>query len=292
MSTEETLKEKLARVERLENRFSDSFMAVQAADSRIADIEKSIKDIQSKLLTESKLNIELMNSLKSQTEKNKLLESNIGVLFTRLDQQKDLHDKHFDKYLTISKLESTSENLLNRIFALEKKQDKYAIAVAVAEDIKATNRRYDLLDNCLAEIRMQIQCSREDISRLTVSQNPVNKLLDSIKTKLEVNDVFCNVLSESLSALKTECESNSSKLLLDVFERIDRRIKEKLPTIDENRIALLVKELIKTEIANISVDSNNANLKYNNIDGQVKLLEKKIENLFLLLKKAEISKAT
>jgi septation ring formation regulator EzrA len=149
----------------------------------------------------------------------------------------------------------------------------------------------DVLQKDIDKLKVKIEENLDYLDKAIESNKKIGSSIEDLRYDLEFVATSHKSLAGEVKDLKEKIPARILQLELDTVKRIDKKIEEKIPEVNPDRIALAVKELIKVDLANVAADASNASLKYNNIGAQVQLIEKKIENLYLLIKKLEISKA-
>ncbi len=130
----------------------------------------------------------------------------------------------------------------------------------------------------------------------TISEEHGKKIVDIKQTAEttksntdQANALYDNMLKEINSAIKTN-HSNLSTLLKNLTDKTEGLMSSKVE--DENKdLGLLLDEAIadlKKSFQTSQIEVHNATLRTSNAATQIQIIEKKIENIYLLLKKFEL----
>jgi chromosome segregation ATPase len=290
--TDEELQEKFERIDRLEKAFSDAFTIVKTADTRLSTTEKSIKATQELADNLQKSAEAVKQNIQEIREHFKNSNNIYENLRAHLEQHKTLHLEHSEKYKKIEQLQVAVDDLISKITAIGKNQSQFAIAKEVEAVLEGHQREHTELFSQINLINTINKTNKIELEKINnkinfqVSQLSVlDKQQIELISQLDKSNSLINSIKKELRHEIDSFRSEIVKLLID-------KIHENLPAVDLTKISITVKEMIEKEIANISADAHNAYLKYNNIDAQVKLLEKRFENLALSIKKIELASIT
>jgi len=286
------LQEKLARVERLETKLSDSIITIQKADVRLNAIELSLENFQkaiNELAAVRPTQDRQADVFKKQIQDLFINFTNLGVL---VDSIKNITDKSFGYDQSIKSIGVSLADHTDRICKADAKMKLFSPE-------EQTNGRFTILQQVIGkdqkridELSTKIDADQNKIEQISSLQRACSSFHNEIKGNISDLDASIKKLSGDLNTAKVEYQNKLDKISADLSAKIDAKIKESIPSLDVQKIAEATKDLIKTDIAFIRVDSQNASLKYNNLDTQVALIEKRIESIFLMLKKLELKQAS
>jgi signal transduction histidine kinase len=265
-------------------------MTIQRFDQRIAGLENAVLKIQG---MQGKFAVALDEQTKigeKTVADLAQLSLDFDSLASRVDQHKILHNKHQEKYSVIDQVESALKTYVVRWGEVERRQNEFANKSSVEECKARTSLFADTLQAANKNLSTNELEDRESIKKLFANLSAISGDLSELRNKINALSSASDSTNNMIASGKVEWQSRLTKLVQDIGERIEKTVAEKAPAVDVQNVARIVKDMIKIELSNISIDSANASLKYNNLDAQVKLVEKKIENIFLVIKKMEISK--
>jgi chromosome segregation ATPase len=286
------LKEKLARIDRLEAKFSDSIMSVKGLDGRIKAVESFIQEAQNTSKDVKKSIKDVSDAVTSVASKSQSLESSIASVSSRLNEQQVLHDKHTQKCTEIDRNAAILGRVSVDVTKLQQKQGTFAEQSDVDEKHAINTVANAAIQKSVTSMQAIAQSNQDSIDKLSKSHTTLLHYFDDIRDRIE--DVISShtALSGLINDTKDDLNAKLSRLEATLTKNTDQKIQSIKPSIDPQGIATTVKGMVKTDIEHIATDASNASLKFNNLDNQVKLIEKKIENIYLLIKKAELAKSS
>lgn len=174
----------------------------------------------------------------------------------------------------------------------------------VAEDLKAYAKNESLISvkNGMMEAVNSIKPKIEYLfSSMESSANTAFVLQSSIDKLSEAGQALLSQLisvQNELTGLKKDCNFDFALLRSQIQKSIDS-VKDQVVTyMDNTKIEMIgspssmdsVKKSIASQMESIALDGSNAVLKSANNEQMIKLLEKKVENLSILMKKNEFNK--
>lgn len=266
---------------------------IQAYDQVLAEFANISSDLnlhgQRLFKLEEKLNA-LDISLKANATQIATLSSNVqkahDVLYGSLRKQGEAHNE----------LAKWSEENLGRLY-----RDSELHKVQLHnEDVERSKMRGFVLDvdKGLCDVKEALLEAQRKIATMT------NEAALFKKASKDSHDALRAHVTELLSSFKEMPEFNewATKIYIKVcneindrqkqfYQELDRRsqqLKEQLAS--DPYTADSVKKILKDDIDALSLDGKNAYIKASNAAQQIQLLEKKVENINLILKKYELNK--
>lgn len=201
----------------------------------------------------------------------------------------------------------------------EKKSiDEQATLVNVLKELGALRKEIEELKKKHNEALSMFVPKNEYVSSIQSINNVFTKLshdLDKVCANLKKFDSDLSVLNGKLSTQNSSLQSFSEEIGVSKkasqknqeeseykIGRLEDYLKHQVKSLEEalnkkvndfiSRPSELkgIRDELLNKIANSSMDSQNANLRSTNTDKQLQLQERKIENIYLLLKKYELTK--
>jgi chromosome segregation ATPase len=277
--------ERMKRIDRLDVKFTDGLILIQGVDQRISALEKSIKEIQSMLKgfhdvhEKSSKSIEKL-SLKVNSPAPVQNTSAVSKITEKLAEQN-------------SSLQQLSEamRLANEQVALLKNQVQ---THCLRSDLDS--QKYELqkfiadTKSDISLIKGRLQGHEETIAQIALSADSVEQKTRDLKSVCDNLIAAEDSFTSSLENLKEVFANRIDTMHRSLQNYVTATIKEKLPSLDLDKIVATTRDQIKKEIDLIATDASNASLKYNNVSAEINIITKKIENIYLLIRKLEISK--
>ncbi len=282
--------DRLAVVER---NYSVILEKIQSYDQILVEFANINSDLQ--------FNKESIDKLDAQfTATSLVLKEKLDVLYTRTNDTKKNQD------LVISSLndqriiqQQTSENLKTINKALQHDIDVlHANAGINAKEITKSQQSLSVLEKSLLDLKKCISTQSQSLIGMEHDQEgltyrvkthydelkaEINQLLTSFQELPQFNEwatkiyiKVCNEINEKQKAFYQELDKRSQQL------------QEKLAS--DPYTAESVKKILKNEMDALAMDGKNAYIKASNASQQIQLLEKKVENISLILKKYELNK--
>jgi len=192
---------------------------------------------------------------------------------------------------------SLKNNLSNTLNEVVKSKDNIRITVSILEDLTKKTNGYDekhsALANIVANFEAPISQCKDEISKINSSivelKNAYNNLsLLSAGLGTEISglskdyNVFCGRNKESIEKL----QANFTEFMNVVPKMIDSKISDIpipiIPSLDE------AKKTFQNQLEPVSLDAKNANLRAVNNESKIFVMEKRVEQLQLLLNKYQL----
>jgi chromosome segregation ATPase len=284
--------EKIARIERLETRFSDAFMSVQKKDEEIKQLESDIIGLRLHINDLFLSNSSLDDKISLSSAECKSLQDSISSMSVNIELNKSMHFNLQDRCKNIKQNEEILGRLCVDVSKLQVTELSYASKTDVAETKNLFSHENVDLKSKIIDLREKYQSQQVSLESHSKNIQAILQQLNEMSVQLKDTEASFDSMASSVGSAKKSFLNETESLKTSLEMKLDQKIKASLPSIDIKEIASTVKNMVKTDIEYIATDASNASLKYNNIDAKVTLIEKKIENIYLLLKKAEISKST
>ncbi len=210
------------------------------------------------------------------------------------DDYQAAQTRRFDNdfvYETNQKLQTLQMAIVN----LSENIDK-AVASQVSDhknsDIRISNFM-ELTINCLKEFRQQISDFQQEINAMNVLMDAFKKTLNECAKTSQVNEKF-SLIDDEIKRIYGQREA-FRKDFTQVLNRFSQEYDVKLKLCKEEILAIpseipSMKKVYDQKLELIELNGQNSVLRSSNNERQILLLEKKIENLYQLLKSIEITK--
>ena len=247
--------------------------------NHLLDINQQIKEANQK---NSSINSDIINNTNNTVRikeylDNKFLQidKNIKDLNKNIKELDQFHIKNSsyleEKISQLDKKPVYDQSAHERIsFLSEQNKEFHKTINGINSEI---NRKTDPLNSKIEMISSQI------LRLITDREDVINRFNDFTRLNKDSS-------SKTSHSLKDEIATREGVLRCLINEKIDA-LREKLTSIIPDKS---LKEEMNKKIDMVALDSSNAFLKSNNLSQQVIVLEKKIENINLLLKKYELNK--
>ena len=283
--------ERDARLERLDQKFSENVAIAQGLNGRISKIEKDQESFKESIENIKKLH-------QSVNETLNYLSANI---FTNIDDFRGRINSLDSNLLSMNaKIDSHSgEYKKNNSFIIDNVNSIQSQVKSLNIDEKISSQK-KYMTAVTDEIRNQIHGLENKIKDLDYGiKDIISKIIGLSfglsKTDQKLLEYFNS--SEKYASSLNSFKDEINRKVLDLYNELKTEItkfnvKHQQQKIDESHIVDSVKESMKKDIDFITVDSQNASLKYNSVSTDISLLSKKLENVQLMLKKLEQSKLT
>jgi hypothetical protein len=144
----------------------------------------------------------------------------------------------------------------------------------------------------VAGIKDKVQAHEQAIKSAYISISEAFKQATSAATTSDTLVIAHASLATLVNDVKNIFTAKIDAAHASLKAVVDTTVQKAIPCIDVNAIASDVKNKIKTDIDVISTDASNASLKYNNVSAEIVLINKKIENLYLLIKKLDLAQSS
>lgn len=281
------------RLEEVERKFNVIQERIQAYDQVLSEFKKINSDLN--LIKESldinKKNYHILNELLS--ERTEILNS----------QMITLHKNNESFNFHVNEQSKFNENISTRLgeecgkFYRDIELLKMHVSNVDVEHSK-TRDVTDTLEKSLSDLKKWFSSIKEEILNLTQQhlilksdtktshielKSQIERLIYSFQEMPQFNEwatkiyiKVCNEINEKQKAFYFELDKRSQQL------------KEQLAS--DPYTADSVKKILKDEMDALAMDGKNAYLKATNATQQIQLLEKKVENINLILKKYELNR--
>lgn len=283
--------ERDARLERLDQKFSEKVASLQGVFDRVSNIEKDFDFLKEEVRNIKARHEDLSESLNGTSA---ILHTNLdnfkeridifGSNLTTIGRKIDHHSiEHQAKDPSIANQVNSIQSKVNSLNVDEKVESQKKYTTVIADEIR---NQICKLEDKIKEHAINFKETNSSIINLLFNLSNVNNKIDCALADSEKCNSNLLIASNSINE-KINNLSDNLAIALNGFSE-----KYKSQTIDIDFIISKVKEQIKEYITNITADSQNASLKYNNIAADIALLSKKLENAQLIIKKLEQSKLT
>jgi chromosome segregation ATPase len=271
---------------------------------RFQEIIEKYDEIQ-KMIVVFTQQIDEIKATKPKDEENfKRLEQNLSSLSDKHEQKSALCRQDFDRHennisslsevqkkneFTFSKINESINSLESSLSICKDLSQKAAKTIDFQDLSKKMN---DLKDIVIAQNKDFVSLSQKVYSSLPEMNSKLNEI-SSFKASLELlgKDILKNINSVSwLSNERQKDLSTFSSKLEETIKTLEMKMDEKIssipapiiPSIEDNKNAL------KSHLEPVFLDAKNANLRSTNNESKISLIEKKIEQLQLLINKLQL----
>ena len=281
-----------ARLVEAERKYEFIKQRIQAYDQVLNDfndIKKTLKQNNDALKEQSSLLSEHSNQSKSKMAN---AEGQLQNLKGRQDaNSKSLEDQNSMVSSVLAKVHGLQEQCKVSIENLAQK-----VALVAMEQSKSLSKCHEL-EQKISEIEAQKLSQVKNLEKLYVDYFGFKEKVDAKHASLNEQ---IDKLKKSLAAMP-DFQDWSSKIYTRVDNSVSYRDKQATAYVDKKIEALAqdfatnplsaesIKASLASELQSFSLDAKNAYLKSNNCAQQIQLLEKKLENLTLIIKKYELS---
>ena len=295
-------------------------MEQEELQRRVCDLEIICKDIQDKLqsvinhsnnleklaLTKAEFHDKRMSFDASIVQDREALQKNFSDIQDKLVNLKNemaSYNVYFDSHhKKIINQENKSQALQHECDSLKQQQLSHQIKLSSIDQL---NFKIDNISHDHHSVKNEVARVLEDIksnlNKLDIRLKPSESLVQLHDNKISSLEVLSRHVSDlrssldSLSQSHKNLEGSSQKSLEDVVNQLQSKI-DRIPIIelpkpvDVNGIVQASYKDLADKLQAIAMDIENSQLRSNNNDMQIKQFEKKLENIYLLLKKHEITK--
>lgn len=288
--------------------------ALQSAEERLAEVEKNFTVIRERIQAYDAV-LDEFKALKAELKGNrKTVETFVaasGSVFDELRAKIDTYSAQFQ--ILHSKAESNAKtldeykNYVSKFVASNNKifQDFNEVVSKIKNDLQNSSVQKDQIINSLSQFQNSLGALN---AWRDAVQTSLNKLTDDhIKfkdataasqasqakdiSKLTQTIAALPSLQEWANTLYAKVQDNLAYRDKQATAYVDTKVKQLAKDFEENPLSAEgVKAALFNEIQALALDGKNAYLKSNNCATQLALLEKKLENLNLLIKKYELTK--
>lgn len=234
----------------------------------ISDLDKKFTDDLSRIKAQSN---DFQNYVSTQNEKIAELNRSVNLVQQVQDRHSSQHMEHGNK----------AEHIINRIVECEKFHPEL---LKYKEYVKAVHEG--------------IYKEGADVNNRIKNLNNSNDVMQSRMQKLDekLNEVLAGhahnftLLNNSLAFIQAEAKSNDKQLSISILEKLENSPKAETVVLpDFDKIAADQKAEILSLIESFKIDISNAKEKSDVNEMHLKLVDKKLENIYLLLKKQELT---
>jgi hypothetical protein len=281
------------RLEEVERKFSVILERIQAYDqvlTEFANIHSNLNFANQNYLTlESSLNEKQEFLNKSIENINSTLSNvirNISLITNMVNEQKTLYEQSLNNLRNVCNQSTTGVDLVktqvnnvnmdqikirNSYSALEKRLldlEKYLSQKYTQLD--TFSQKHDMLEK---DVKLNHSLLKTQIDQILSSFQEIPQF-NEWATKIHIK--ICNEINDKQKQFYYELDKRSQQL------------KDQLAS--DPYTAESVKKILKDEMDALAMDGKNAYIKASNAAQQIQMLEKKVENINLILKKYELSK--
>lgn len=269
--------------------------SIQLTKEKFEAQEKLILDLQCKADLHEKNAAQKNDDLSSKIDDvNVKMQDKISVLEFRFN---DISPVILNINLDIEKQKKEIENINNIIVniyttldVLSKKQDLCCsvddLSVVQAEFRLFTSKNQEYLqqleekiksneDKCLlsfVEISREIAKIQENVNQSVLEEKKIHTLIDLCNSEIVITKALNKALHEDLS-------DGLTKMMDDKINAIPKPV---IPTLDE------AKDAMRQQLEPVCLDAKNANMRSTNTDVKVHILEKKLEQLKLMVEQINL----
>jgi prefoldin subunit 5 len=280
--------------DKIEERFYNLGVRIAAYEEQVLAIKNNVESLFVSIqpIQETKKSVDDLSNCLSLTKKN--INDYVSIF---LDKN-TIFDKKISEIFDLeNKLQEAVSYLSNFVKDLGEKLQKLEENSRCIENLC---KQSDLQKNNYINLNQFVNVLSEEFSK---NQNKFQIGLQNLSSKHEIFDSKLQDLSNALVSLQEKIDLQN-KSIEDVKNRSSKEFDDKLyqQKIDfekklfeiKNATPVVEKESIAQSLVDnielIKHDSENSLIKSSNNDMRINFLEKKIENIFLLLKQYELSK--
>lgn len=281
------------RLDEIERKYSVIQERIQAYDHVLSEFEVLKKDFKS-----------LRDYVKSLENLKAKESENIFAKTLKLTNQVDeLSKAHANTNNIVSQF---GNNHLLQINKANQDINQYKIDLKnLYEESKEQIKRFDVLSKAVSLLNSSLKNNANKIEDFSQSIEGLSK--NHVSLKKEISQVSAANIAFSHQSeylinkipdfkdwaaqvlVKSDTNLNNVKLALD--QKISQGIENVRAELKEDPLTVeSVKKEFKKDLESLTLDAKNAYLKAGNAAQQIQLLEKKLENVNLILKKNELSK--
>jgi hypothetical protein len=241
-----------------------------------------------------------------QTVLKKLLDSYTLSIQNFSDEHKtfyDFMDKSQSKSAQLQdKLVFHVEDASGKISDLVDQQQALASKFTNLQDGMSSHSRFNELNESIAVLSIQTKAVRSDLELVRKTQqlqkddtNALQYEVTTISKSCDEQKGIVNDLKDALEQIKLEVIKTNKDLNRTIQESVASLKADYLSKIEAipipKEVSLdLVKDEFNKKIEPFSFESKNANLRSSNNESKIVVLEKKVEQLYLLINKYELNK--
>jgi len=281
---EEKMKE---QVDFMVMRFQETMKKFDDFTLKMTDVLNFMKDIVLKVETLEK-NVQNLSLSSSQNEKV-CVDSVTGLFSDFVSHDQSLKRNN----IQINDIQSKSYVLHNEIMEIKGQISQFSEKYNDFAGKDEINHVKNILKTILDCVNPQFQNLKVKNTDFSNSIDSLKSFTGSLATELLDHKKFTSKIEQSLDNLKNvhtvhqfEVESKIKTLGSEIFSYVDQKIlsipKPIIPSLDET------KEHVNIKVEPALLDARNANIRSTNNEQKIFIMEKKIEQLQLLLNKMQI----
>ncbi len=288
--------------------------ALASAEERLADVEQKFTVIQQRIQSYDAV-LEEFRALKAELKGNKktveAFVSGNSSIFDELRLKVDTYAAQFQilhaKADSNAKSLDEHKNFFNKFTATHNKifQDfneavskiKESVSKVLEENVEFKKSQNEIII-ALNNLDKPIRTAKIQIDKLTDSHIKFKDVAEESQAsqakeivKLKQSIAALPSLQEWANTLYGRIQQDAAYREKQATAYVDTKVSQLAKDFDANPLSAEgVKTALFNEIQSLALDGKNAYLKSNNCATQISLLEKKLENLNLLIKKYELNK--
>lgn len=280
------------RLSDLENKIQSFFARIIRYDSSIESIKplgEKIQQVEGQLSqSEAKIRSDSADAMKYLHDKINVSSGVFAEQINNLKQSgKDLWASQgiFYDFITFAKAESA------QIFAKLAELEKISQKFASSDSVKLIEIAIEGLD---PKIALVAKGASEGFGVLSKSIEELKKIVPQLQNTVDVHTQGISSRSDEINALKLS-QAQIFQQLSDKFTNgmvaASKEIRDKIAAIPPLELPSLdsVKAQLEKSMETTSLDARNANLRSQNLESKINLLEKRLEQLTLLIQKLQLA---
>lgn len=230
-----------------------------------------------------------LNSYEEYTSKQGALKAEMGNVYAKMDS---LDNKFTDKMLENTR---SFDSVKDQIAKVDQKHtDKFSRCLS-SDDLQAVKKPFsdslNIYASALNGLSEKVKSLTDGQVNLIENHVSLHAVQSDFAQQLQESNVTLTNLSKksdaAIASLKSYVDNLSDKTKDQVVNYMDNT---KVEMIGSPSSIATVRAEIMNKLNLTSLDGSNAVLKVSNLEQQLKLIERKLENLSILQKKNEISK--
>lgn len=269
----EKFQETIKKFDTLTQQVSSCMTFTQDLSSKQNISEKKIDDLCMKL---SLVNEAISNGLQFSREKH----DNHSNAFIRLALNGDSTKKEMESIqasLRMANIQIEALQLMSESYATS--EDLTSVHAKITDHIHATQNQF-------TDQRYDSTNLKKDFVAHCIDLNSVKQDVATNKTAIDSASVLIGQYASHYAIFKNKLNEGLASLSNSIDNTIDQKIaaipKSVIPSIDETTKAY------QTQLEPVKLDASNAKLRSSNCEAKITLLEKKVEQLQLLLNRYQL----
>jgi hypothetical protein len=269
------------------------------SSTRISDLVTKTKNDSGRIDSLQKDVFCLSNGISALQKSNEVV---LNILNTLQDRFTILQEKGLENTKNIRSLRSDFDNIcfanqMLKISYEDLTRESNSNAELLKKDIDDINI---CLENLGVNIESRFQTSKESVDYVRNQSNFINKEIINLKeTICENNKINLEAINKCVSDFdfmrsyvetKFDRISHEIEVIHQDFDGVNECLNKKDDQDTDNGSLDIVNDLKKT-IESLKLDVQNSHLRTSNNSTQIQMIDKRIENIFLQLKKIELEKA-